>query len=316
MIDKFIKKNIFQRMKMSVPELEVYYKDLRRYQFEQKQPLKGIQLRKFTIGALAALLKLDRILSHEKLSLLKNESTKTKRPVVFAATHVGGLDVARIYELLRPKAYMLFGDPGDIYKSPYGLLTFSVGWVPFDTSDKAEKKIATLRAEELLSRGGNLLIFPEGAWNFSDELPVRRIFNGAARIALHTNAEIIPIAIELYDKKWYVNVGKNIDPASLNLTDESSLTQYLRDQLATLKWEIWEQAPEAQQVTGREKAEWEERIRGLCVLGDDFSTEPDFAIRFHYHDTAGTLYKLPFSHLEQIVPRLETAFLFNKRNHN
>ena len=65
MIDKFIKKNIFQRMKMSVPELEVYYKDLRRYQFEQKQPLKGIQLRKFTIGAVAALLKLDRILSHE-----------------------------------------------------------------------------------------------------------------------------------------------------------------------------------------------------------------------------------------------------------
>ena len=101
---------------MSIPELEVYYKDLRRYQFEQKQPLKGIQLRKFTVEVVAALLKLDRILSHEKLSLLKNESTKTKRPVVFAATHVGGLDVARIYELLKPKAYMLFGDPGDIYK--------------------------------------------------------------------------------------------------------------------------------------------------------------------------------------------------------
>ena len=141
-------------------------------------------------------------------------------------------------------------------------------------------------------------------------------YNGAARIALHTNAEIIPIAIELYGRKWYVNVGKNIDPVSLALTDEVSLTEYLRNQLATLKWEIWEQAPEAQQVTGTEKAAWEERIRGLCVMGDDFSTDPDFAIRFLYHDATDTLYKQRFSHLDQIIPRFETAFLFNKRNHN
>lgn len=144
---------------------------------------------------------------------------------------------------------MLLGDPGDIYKSPYGLLAFSIGWIPFDTSGKTEREIATFRAEELLSRGGNVLVFPEGAWNFSDELPVRHIYNGAARIALHANAKIVPIAIELYGKKWYVNVGKNIDPVSLVLTDEVSLTEYLRNQLATLKWEIWEQTPEAQQVT-------------------------------------------------------------------
>lgn len=201
-------------------------------------------------------------------------------------------------------------------KSPYGLLAFSIGWIPLDTSDSAERKMATLRAEELLSRGGNVLIFPEGAWNFSDELPVRHIYNGTARIALHTAAEIVPIAIELYDSKWYVNVGKNIDPVSLGLMDETGLTEYLRNQLATLKWEIWEQVPEAQQVTGREKAEWADRIRGLCVMGDDFSTDPDFAIRFLYHDATDTLYKQRFSHFEQIVPRLETAFLFNKRNHN
>ena len=123
-MDKFIKKNIFQRMKMSISELEDYYKNLRRYQFEQRQPLKGIQLRKYTLGLYAMLLKLDRILSHEKISLLKNESVKTKRPVVFAVTHVGGFDVARVYELLRPKAYMLFGDPGDIYKSLWAFGVF------------------------------------------------------------------------------------------------------------------------------------------------------------------------------------------------
>ena len=54
----------------------------------------------------------------------------------------------------------------------------------------------------------------------------------------------------------------------------------------------------------------------MCVMGDDFSTDPDFVIRVNYHDAADTLYKQRFSYLDQIVPRLETAFLFNKRNHN
>lgn len=303
-------------MRMSIPELEVYYRELRQWRFEKKIPLKGIQLRKRTLILWAKLLQLDRILSHEKVSVLKNEHTVSKSPIIYALAHVGGLDVARVYETIRPKAYMFFGDPGETYKSAYGLLAFLIGWIPLQTTDRQERKVATLRAEELLLNGGNLLIFPEGAWNFSDELPVRQIYNGTARIALHTNAEIVPIAIELYGNKWYVNVGKNIVPSSLTLTDEVSLTEYLRNQLATLKWEIWEQAPEAQRVTGKEKLEWEDRIRGLCVMGDDFSTEPDFAIRMLYHDKADTVYKQRFFYLEQITPRMETAFLFNKRLHN
>lgn len=142
------------------------------------------------------------------------------------------------------------------------------------------------------------------------------IYNGTARIALHTNAVIIPVAIELYGKVWYLNIGENIDPSSLAMTDENTLTEHIRTQLATLKWEIWEQAPEAQLVTGKEKIEWEDRIRKLCVMGDDFSTEPAFVERTNYHDDADTIYKKPFAYLEQIVPRFETAFLFNKQNHN
>ena len=79
-----------------------------------------------------------------------------------------------------------------------------------------ERKIASFRAEELLLNSGNLLIFPEGAWNFSDYLPVTRVYNGAARMALHTNAVIVPLAIEVYERTWYINIGKNINPASLD----------------------------------------------------------------------------------------------------
>lgn len=301
---------------MSVEELKIYYCDLRRYRFEHKQPLKGIWWRKLMHHLFARLLQLDCILSHEKVIVIKDESISTKRPTIYASTHAGGFDIARVFQEIDANGYIFFGDPGEIYKDIYGLLAFLIGWIPFDTNNKQERKIATFRAEELLLKGGNLFIYPEGAWNFSDHLPVMHIYNGAARIALHTNAVITPIAIEVYGKTWYMSIGKNIDPVSMNLTDENTLTKYIRNQLATLKWEIWEQAPEAQQVTGKEKAEWEDRIRKLCVMGDDFSTEPAFVELTNYHDEADTIYKKPFIHLEQIAPRFETAFLFNKRNHN
>lgn len=313
---EFKTKNIFQRMRMPVEELMIYYRDLRKHRFEQNHALKGIWWRKKLYSLLVKLVQIDRILSHEQIIVLADKRTSVDRPIIFAATHVGGFDLTRIYEKLKSDTYILFGDPGDIYKSIYGLLAFLVGWIPFDTDNKLERKIAVSRAEELLKKGGNLTIFPEGAWNFSDHLPVMHLYNGTARIALHTNAIIVPVAIEIYGKIWYMNIGENIDPFSLAMTDENTLTEYIRTQLATLKWEIWEQAPEAKLVTGKEKTEWEDRIRGLCVMGDDFSTEPVFVERTNYHDEADTIYKKPFVHLEQIALRPETAFLFDKRNHN
>ncbi len=313
---EFKRKNVLQRMRMSTPELEVYYRNLRRYRFEQGYPLKGIKWREKAYRLFVKLVQIDRILSHEKIIILKDEHTATQSPTIFAATHAGGLDITRICEAIRANLYIFLGDPGEIYKNIYGLLAFLNGWIPFDTNNRLERKIASFRAEELLLNSGNLLIFPEGAWNFSDHLPVTRVYNGAARMALHTNAVIVPLAIEVYERTWYINIGKNINPASLEETDENALTERIRNELATLKWEIFEQASEARQITGREKAEWEERVRRLCILGNDFSTEPAFIELVNYHDEADTIYKKPFAYLDQITPRLETAFLFNKRNHN
>lgn len=162
-MDEFKAKNIFQRMWMSVSELKIYYRNLRKYCFEQKYSLKGIRWRKKLYSLFVKLVQIDRILSHEQIIVLADKRTSVDRPIIFAATHVGGFDITRIYEKLKSDTYIFFGDPGDIYKSIYGLLAFLVGWIPFDTDDKLERKIAVFRAEELLKKGGNLTIFPEGA---------------------------------------------------------------------------------------------------------------------------------------------------------
>ena len=66
--------------------------------------------------------------------------------------------------------------------------------------------IAYNRAIELLNNGGNLLIYPEGAWNVTPNEMVMKIFTGTVRMAKETGVDIIPIAVEQYDNVFYLRL--------------------------------------------------------------------------------------------------------------
>lgn len=84
------------------------------------------------------------------------------------------------------------------------------------------------------------MIFPEGAWNIYESLPVMPLFWGTAEIAIESNTPIVPVAIERYGDTYFVDIGKNIGEAELKKYDKTQLTNKLKNELATLKWEIWE----------------------------------------------------------------------------
>lgn len=90
----------------------------------------------------------------------------------------------------------------------------------------------------VLNQGDNVMIFPEGTWNLSENEIVRDIAFGTADVALQTGAAIIPIAVEQYESRFVINMGGMLSVAGF--TDKTNLTVALRDALATLKWEIWE----------------------------------------------------------------------------
>lgn len=54
-------KNIIQRMRMPLPELEAYYRERRKERFEQGKKLKHIQHRETVYPLFALFLKLDRL---------------------------------------------------------------------------------------------------------------------------------------------------------------------------------------------------------------------------------------------------------------
>jgi hypothetical protein len=63
------------------------------------------------------------------------------------------------------------------------------------------------------------------------------LFRGTSKMAIETNTKVVPIAIEQYDNRFVINFGNELLPTDFCSAIE--LIQKLRDDLATLKWEIW-----------------------------------------------------------------------------
>lgn len=101
--------------------------------------------------------------------------------------------------------------------------------------------------KRVLRDGGNVLYFPEGTWNLTPHLPLNKCYYGIIEVAKEADAIIIPIGIEQYGNEFIAKVGKNFDVGRytpFGKQDRREIQKIairdLRDELATLKWEIWE----------------------------------------------------------------------------
>ena len=236
------KKSLLELRKLSIEELAKYYKEQRKEAIEEGIPLseKSIRIRNKIHQLLLKIVIIDRLFNHETVTVLKDERVKNNHPKVFACTHIGGNDIQRTFEAIKDPAYLFLGDPQELYRNLEGLLLYLNGVICLETRDKIDRGIAKKRSIELLEKGGNLLIYPEGAWNISPNLPVMKLYKGAVNIAVKTKADLIPIAIEQVENHFYVSIGKNIITRDMKNIDTNLLNQTLRDAMATEKWHIWE----------------------------------------------------------------------------
>ncbi len=305
------RKNIFKRMTMPLPELETYYRERRKDRFERNAPLGGVKLRKYLHPLALGLLKMMAILTRQKITVIADRRTQTNGPIIFASTHIGWDDPAIVFLAIRDHAYLLWGDPKCSYKTIDGFFMDLNGAIICDTDHKTDRYIAKQNSIQWLNQGGNLLIFPEGAWNVTENLPVMPLFAGAAEMAIRTGAEIVPIAFEKFDKNFVVNIGKNITPKDYALSQKQELTDLLRDTLATLKWEIWARQP---QESRRELPDGyiHQYLRGFTDQITDESYSLEAIERTRFHSKEETAQKEAFAHLDEMKPCKNNAFLFRR----
>ena len=301
------RKNIIQRLTMPLPELEVYYRERRKERFAQGKRLKNIQLREAFYPLFAVVLKLDRLFRKQKVTAIGNRK-KDKGQVIFACTHTWENDLENIYEVLGRGCWWFVGDPCVLYKDISGLLVYLNGSIFLETDDKEDRHIAFLRSVELLKGGGSLMILPEGARNGSENLPVMPLFSGTAKMAIESNVRIVPIAIEQFEKRFVINFGNELFPKDFD--DNTSLTQRLRDDLATLKWEIWEQ----EGLFARDSLPEDYREQYIQTFAKRLAPWDtlESVERTRFHTKAEIEQRESFAHLNKLVPCRENAFLFRK----
>lgn len=304
------RKNFFKRLMMPLPELEDYYRVQRAERHKNNEPIHGIKWRKRVHSLVLGLIGLSCALSKQTLTIIGDRRSRTGRPVIYACTHIGRYDIEMAFRIIRDPIWLFMGDPGKVYKDLDGLILWLNGVIFTDTAYAEDRHIGEETCVKALEQGGNLLIYPEGAWNIIENQVVMPLFTGTAEIAIRTGAEIVPIAIEQYGKHYYANVGENISPAGYNLSQKQKLTDNLRDTLCTLKWEIWEQFPVASRANLPENAAERFLSEIMSQSENGYTVDEIIRTRFHRKETSP---EEAFAHLKRLVPCRGNAFLFRRK---
>ena len=221
--------------------LSNYHLQRRKKKYAEKGAvIRGIGIHSVCHDVLLPVIKLLRKLRKQKLIILGDKRNSRKNKIVYAITHIGGNDVEITFEAVKSPAWLFLGDPRELYCNLDGMMLFLNGAICIETRDKEDRQIAKAHAIELLKKGGNLIIYPEGAWNLSENLLLQPLYSGTLEVAKESGAEVVPVAIEKYEDTYYANIGANIDVSQMDLSDKAVATNILRDTMATLKWEILE----------------------------------------------------------------------------
>jgi 1-acyl-sn-glycerol-3-phosphate acyltransferase len=305
-MNKFEYKSFFELKKMPLAAVKKYHLEKRKYEYENGIEEKGISFKKaihiFPYLAVA----LDRKLSKNKLIKLSDKREKSDKPIIYACAHCHPEDPATALEAIKEHAYLFLGDPEDVYQRFEGLLLELNGVVNVETRPKQnyidelikmgllkeeeteeftktikfDRKIAYAKSVEILKKGANLLIFPEGAVNLTTNLPVMGLYPGAVKMALETGAEIVPMALERYGNRFYVNIGSNIKVTDRGATSIQYYNEKLRDEMATLKWQIWDY----QGIKKREECPTKEEFINQIMSTSDFIYSEEDIYETMYHD--------------------------------
>ena len=313
MNNNFKKLSLFRRLTVPLPELEAYYREKRNA--ERDKEIKHIHLHRIFSKFFIFILGINRLFSGQNYKIVSDKRAKNGKARIYACTHVGGDDALFVYEAYKDQSYWFWGDVGYRYKTIDYLLVTLNGTIEVDTWDKTDRRNARNTAIKVLKKHGNILIFPEGTWNITENKPVMDLYTGAAEMAIESGADIIPLAVERYGDTWFINIGENISSEKYDPDMKRELTDDLRDAMATLKWEIFEKYGHIrrEELPDNASEQWLANIQKMCI-----------ATKFPMEDVVRTIYVTKEDKeqqevqaaMEHLIPSRANAFLFSKRNHN
>ena len=291
-------------------DLELFLREQRAEKYQNIQEIKVLWWRIPIHYVLIGFLIIIRLFAKRKVIVISDKRKKTKKTVIYACTHIGAHDVESTFEAIRVPCYLFMGDAREIYRTMDGIMLWLNGVIFFDTEDKQDRYIAKERSISLLQSGGSLLIYPEGAWNITENEIVMPLYAGTAEMAIKSGAEIVPMAIERYGERYMVAIGENLSTYNLEVSDKYELTNRLRDELVDLKWMIWErEGIQHRKDIPKGYSDWFFHDVMHCDAAT-YTYEDVLVTRFRTEEMLEM--EAVRKHLDNVVVRKENSFLWRK----
>lgn len=129
------------------------------------------------------------------------------RPVIFVSTHVSKYDIETVMQTLKKHVHLLSGTEDRMLRTIEGLLLKLNGVNFVDRADSFDRKLSVKKMNKDLQNGVNLLIFPEGTLNLSQNILIQPISYSIIELALKNNAAIELVTVDKEGKLLFTNYG-------------------------------------------------------------------------------------------------------------
>lgn len=226
---KMLNNEVLKRM--STEEKLNYYKKIREY-FASKTSIKNININKIFH---ALCLFLMRQTYKFDIEIFNDDRVGYKGNVIYAVNHTNSHDFPVTCNAIKNHAYVL-AENGVKGINRFGFLLNGVIFI--ERKDKEDRIYSKEKALELLCRGENLIVYPEGTWNMDKSRIMLDIYGGVIDFAMISGVPIVPIAIEYTKEKVFINIGREMFVKDTE--NRKNKIEELRDCMSSLRWYVWE----------------------------------------------------------------------------
>ena len=201
-----------------------------------------------------------------------------KEPTIWIANHAFKDDTLASILAIPRQASILFGSLPQFYNTIDGFTGWLIGVAMVNRNNKESRKASLEKCQKIMEYGGDMFMFPEGAWERTPNRLVGEFWPGFYHLAQATGAKVIPMTHYMSDPTAIKDPNVKIhtvidDPVDVSNMTEKEAIEYFRELMSTRMIQMMErygQSTREAEIEGFESAHdaWSDKLnRRIATVG-------------------------------------------------